>query len=452
VTEGRIPPHDIAAEEAVISASLLSADAAAEVLDLLKAEHFYADANRVIWDALSALYNDGGSVDTLLVANRLRKSGDLNRAGGAAELGRIVDTTPAVANIRSHAEIVWSMWRRRQLIAAAQWTAATGYNDQLPDAEYIAEADRRVSAAMGATTGSDEPEQLAKTLARVFERMSSGKSGSEVVPTGFRDLDTKLGGGFRPGDLIVVAGRPGMGKTALVDAIENNIAETPTNWVLPFSIEMSREQRGERKLCSAANVDLQRYRTQRLDSDDWSALSDAAARLSKREIHVDDAADCTAQRIAAVGRRYLKKAAVADGKLAAITVDYLQLMSKPDADSETLAIGKVTRALKITAKTLGLPIILVSQLNRGCEARQDKRPLMSDLRDSGCIEQDADAVLFVYRDEYYNAESEDKGIGEVIVAKQRNGPTGIVRLRFSARCAKWDTLAPGDYHDHYEDY
>jgi len=444
IVTGRVPPNDLQAEAAVLSACLSSADARDEVADLLKADHFYSDANGIIFKAALGQHESGSEVDAVTVAAELRELGLIQRAGCSQYIGQLIGDTPAVANVAAHAQVVFSRWRRRRVIAEAQWIAAHGYETSHRDDDFADVAEARMTQAFGSEESVVEPEPLQETLKGVFEALSTKKS--DAVATGFYDLDRKLGGGLYPGGLYIIAARPGMGKTAMADGVEVAIAKDGP-WVVSFSVEMPKAQRAIRKVCSEARVDLQRFSNRELSDEDFSRLATAGASLAALPIHCDETADCTLTHIASASRRLARKAKKAGSRLGAIFVDYLQIMSMRRGERRDLDLAEVTRGLKVLAKQLSVPVVALSQLNRGVETRgKDKRPMLADLRESGAIEQDADVVMFLYRDEYYNRDTTQvRGMAEVIISKQRNGPTGCVMLRFIDHCARFENLAAGEY-------
>jgi replicative DNA helicase len=472
-TLGRVPPSDLDAEAAVLSAVLLSPDSFDSVQEVLKPEHFYADANRRVYEAVLELQRSGKPVDIISVAGWLRDRNRLQQVGGSPYLAQLTDATPAVAHVEAHARMIREKWRLRQLIATCQRVAAEGYGDCGEVQGFIDQAEQAVFDIARVPEGStvvpvkDAIHGAFQILAEAARR-GGGITG---VPTGFIELDRRCAG-LHNGDLYIVAGRPGMGKTAFVLNMAVNVAkprrvevaadadpyaeapiEEPGAGVAFFSLEMPREQLASRLLACEARVDVSRIRSGDLRREDWNKLTEAAARLSRLPIWLDDTPALTMLDLRAKVRRIqadLKRGA-ADApahKLGLVVIDYLQLMQgRRDAGSREQEISELSRGLKQLAKELEVPVLALSQLNRSVETRttKDKRPQLSDLRESGAIEQDADTIMFIYRDDYYFKDSPDKGVAEVIIAKQRNGPTGKVMTKFTPEYTRFDNLAREDY-------
>lgn len=459
---GRPPPHDLDAEAAVLSAILLDRAALDCVLEILKPEHLYSEANGRIFQAAQRLALENIPVDLVSVSSWLRDREWLAKMGGAAYLAQIADATPAVGHVGAHARVVHEKWLLRQLIATCQRIFAEGYGDVGDVREFVKSAAEAIDelAQDGHRQGQLVP--VSAVLKAAFATVTAvAENGKRIagIPTGFDRLDAKTAG-LHDGDLTIVAARPGMGKTSFVLNIAVNVATPPEQpghiWqgVCVFSLEMPEEQVGTRMACSEGRVDVGRVRQGHLHADDWRKLTEASAYLSQLPIWIDDtpAIDLLTLR-AKVRRQQAAFNREAEGALPArrvglVVVDYLQLMKgREGVDSREQEISEISRGLKALAKELSVPIIALSQLNRAAETRgKDKRPQLSDLRESGAIEQDADTVILMYRDEYYRAETTDaKGLAELIIAKQRNGPTGKVLVRFSASCTRFDNLDPGDY-------
>jgi replicative DNA helicase len=478
---GRVPPHDLDAEAAVLSAILLSRDALDRVLEILKPEHFYSDANKRIYEAAQELALAGTPIDIVSVASWLRDRERLAQVGGPSYLAQLSDATPAVGHVGAHAGTVYEKWRVRQLIATCQRVAAEGYGDVGVVQEFIDGAEQAIyELARTAQTSSVQP--LAQVLKAAFEQITAAaERGDRItgVSTGYEKLDAKTAG-LHEGDLMIVAARPGMGKTSFVLNLGVNVASPrtvsspgpgenghgverhePGHGVCVFSLEMPREQLATRMVCSEGRVDLGRLRQGFLQPDDWRRLTEAASYLSSLPIWIDDTPAIGILELRAKVRRIQAEynrpatATSAERKVGLVVIDYLQLMKGRDGvNSREQEISEISRGLKQLAKELRVPVIALSQLNRAVETRttKDKRPQLSDLRESGAIEQDADTIIFIYRDEYYNAETTNaKGIAELIIAKQRNGPTGKVLTRFTASCTRFDNLAPGDYPEMVDD-
>jgi replicative DNA helicase len=449
---GKVPPHDLDAEAAVLSACLLDSGAREEAMGILSAENFYSDANKLIFGAIADLTVVGGAVDIATVGARLRETEQIMRCGGVKYLAKIVDATPAIGNVEAHARIVWSKWKRRRLISACHELLGYGYGSDHDDPGYVDFFDATVSAVLGSGVTADEPRALRDVLADAVRQIETSKEHAPTVSTGLADLNYILGGGYRPGQLIVVAARPGMGKTA--KAVSNLVgAATPCDrgiygWAYGASLEMDAVELGVRMLASEARADTRRLglgelpykseRTQQIVS--WDTLTPAAASLARLPVYLADRA-YSFQRIAADARKLARKAKRAGSRLALVVVDYLQIMETKRGERRDLEIQLLTRGLKLLAKELACPVVLLSQLNRDVEKRKPPRPMLSDLRDSGSIEQDADVVLFLYRQEYYEPDNADaRGKADIIVAKQRNGPTGFVEVAYVNESTRFENL------------
>lgn len=475
---GRVPPHDLDAEAAVLSACLLSTDAFDQVHDALQPGHFYSDANRKIFEAVTELQTSGRPVDVVSVATWLRDRERLQQVGGTPYLAQLTDATPAVAHVEAHARTVREKWRVRQLIATCQKFAAEGYGDCGDVQEFIDKAEQAVFdiARVPESTAVRPVREAIHGAFDILVAASKRGEGITGIPTGFDRLDRKCAG-LHKGDLYIVAGRPGMGKTSFVLNIAVNVAsprrvstagtlgadeERPGWGVGFFSLEMPREQLASRLLSVEARVDVSRIRSGSIRHEDWNKLTDAAARVGRLPIWLDDTPALGLLDLRAKIRRLKAELGRPSGdrpdaqELGLVVVDYLQLMQgRRDAASREQEISELSRGLKQLAKEMQVPVIALSQLNRSVETRttKDKRPQLSDLRESGAIEQDADTILFIYRDEYYFPESPDRGVAEIIISKQRNGPTGTVKVRFSPEFTRFDNLATEDYEfDEYDDF
>jgi replicative DNA helicase len=469
---GRVPPHDLGAEAAVLSAAMLDADALDEVLDILEPEHFYSTANELIFEAAKALAADWMPVDVTTVAGWLRSREQIQKIGGVRYLAQLVDATPAVAHVDAHARIVVEQWRLRELIRTCQKFAAEGYGDVGEPQTFIDSAEQAIYD-IARTEARSTTVMVAEAMTTAFTalREAAERGGSITgMPTGFTDLDKKIAGLHR-GDLLIIAARPGMGKTSLALNIAVNVAasklgddgkETPGTGVAVFTLEMPKEQLATRMLCSEARVDLGKLRQGYLNQDDWAHLTSAARFIGAMPMWIDDQPALSLLELRAKVRRAKAEASRKgqllglgdDTEVGLVVVDYLQLMrGRKDAKSREQEISEISRGLKALAKEQNVPVIALSQLNRGVETRggKDKRPMLSDLRESGAIEQDADTVVFIFRPEYYDRETTDRGIAELIVSKQRNGPTGTVRTRFSAHCTRFDNLAPSEWSGYDDD-
>ncbi len=474
-SEVRVPPHDLEAEAAVLSAALLSGDAFDEVQDILVAEDFYSEANRRVFEAILELNRNSVPVDVVNVASWLRSRERLEQVGGSSYLAELTDATPAVAHVATHASTVRERARLRRLISTCQKYAAGGYGDCGEVQAYIDEAEQAVFDIARVPQGTSV-RPLRDAIHRAFEILSAAAKRGEAITgmsTGFAELDKRCAG-LHPGDLYIVAGRPGMGKTSFVLNLAVNVAqprrvkaedgevEEAGFGVAFFSLEMPREQLASRILSSEGRVDVSKIRSGQIRGEDWNKLTEAAAMLGRIPLWLDDTPAISLLDLRAKIRRLKAELGRGSGdgpraqKLGVVIIDYLQLMSgRRDAGSREQEISEISRGLKQLAKEMEVAVIALSQLNRSVETRntKDKRPQLSDLRESGAIEQDADTIMFIYRDEYYFEDSPDQGIAEVIVAKQRNGPTGKVRVRFESAYTRFDNLAPDDYDfDDYDDF
>jgi replicative DNA helicase len=441
----RIPPNDLSAERAVLGGILLENDALNVVLEIpLGADDFYSDANARIFECMAQLFAAGQPVDTVTLRERLATGNRLHAIGGDEYLFSLTNTIPTVSNIEAHAKIVREKAIIRRLIVACHETAALGYGDYGSMEEFLDQAERSIFNVAKHRLRSPY-EHITDVVVRSFEaitRAAELKQHITGLPTGFERLD-KMTAGMHPGDLIIIAGRPAMGKTAFALNVALNACRMRKSPAVFFSLEMPKEQLANRLLCSEARVDAGKLRTGFLARDDWPKLTAAAGTLSDLPIWLDDTPGLTLMEVRAKTRR-LK----AEHGLSLIVIDYLQLMrAGVKTDSREQEISEISRSLKGMAKELELPVIALSQLNRGVESRgnKDKRPQLSDLRESGAIEQDADTIMFIYRDEVYNPESTEKGIAEIIIGKQRNGPIGTVKLTFLGKHTRFENYsgAPG---------
>ena len=455
---------------------LLSAGAFDEVQDILKPEHFYSDANRWIYEAVLELGRNSQPIDWVSVASWLRSRGRLDQAGGTPYLAELTDSTPAVAHVASHALSVRETARLRQLISTCQKYAAEGYGECEDVQEFIDQAEQSIFDIARVARGSTVI-PLRDAIHRAFELLSAAAKRGEAITgisSGFTELDKRCAG-LHPGDLYIVAARPGMGKTSFVlnlavkvaqsrAVIDENgqEAERDGHGVAFFSLEMPREQLASRMLASEARVDVSKIRSGQIGGEDWNKLTEAAALLGRVPLWLDDTPAISLLDLRAKIRRL--KAEIQRGRgdgpktegLGLVIIDYLQLMTgRRDAGSREQEISEISRGLKQLAKEMQIAVIALSQLNRSVETRnaKDKRPQLSDLRESGAIEQDADTIMFIYRDDYYFEDSPDQGIAEIIISKQRNGPTGKIRVRFESAYTRFDNLAPDDYDfDRYDDF
>jgi replicative DNA helicase len=469
--EGRVPPHDLYAEAAVLSAVMMDPLALDKVCEFLKAEQFYSEAHRRIFEAAVDLSAEGKPVDVVQVATWLRDRERLAQVGGVAYLTEVLNAAPAVANVAAYGKTIHEKWRVRSLILACQRVTAQGYAGYGEAQLFIDSAEQAVYD-IARTRESSSVRTLKEAMRETFERIDRANArGARItgIPTGFDRYD-RITSGLHDGELTIVAARPGMGKTSFVLNVAVNVAsplqlesardpnerwEEPGLGVVVFSLEMPREQISNRMLCAEAKVEVSRVRTGMLTPSDWSKLTQAATRLSALSVWVDDTATLSILELRSKVRRLQAEFDHADPanpdtkrRIGLVVVDYLQLMKGRDgAPSREQEISEISRGLKQLAKELNLPVIALSQLNRAVETRgeKSKRPQLSDLRESGAIEQDADNICFIYRDDYYNKETADRNIAELIIAKQRNGPTDTARVRFDAQFTRFDSLADGEH-------
>ncbi|MBK7663816.1 MAG: replicative DNA helicase [Sterolibacteriaceae bacterium] len=444
----RLPPNSIEAEQSLIGGLLLDNMAWDKIADIVAEFDFYRDDHRRIFRHIARLIEVGRPADVVTVFESLEKSNESEQAGGLAYLGEIANNTPSAANIKRYAEIVRERAILRKLVTAGDEIASSALNPAGRDATQILdEAEAKVFeiAEQGArqNTGFVGIQPL---LAKVVERIQElcERDGSDVtgMPTGYTDLDQKTSG-MQPGDMIIVAGRPSMGKTAFALNIAEHVAVEMGQPVAIFSMEMPGTQLAMRFLSSIGKLDQHRVRTGRLNDDEWQRLTYSLGKLHEAPIHIDETPALNATELRARARRLFRQY----GKLGLIVIDYLQLMSSVrDNENRATELSEISRSVKALAKELNVPIVALSQLSRNVEQRTNRRPIMSDLRESGAIEQDADLIQFIYRDEVYNPDSPDKGTAEIIIAKQRNGPIGTVRLTFLGEYTKFENFAsPGSY-------
>jgi len=431
----RVPPQDTDAEQAVLGAMLIDPDAVPRSIELLRPDDFYRPAHRMVFEAMMDLFDRSSPVDVVTCSAALRQSGRLEAVGGAAYLAELQDAVATSANVAYHARIVADRSMLRALIEAGTDIARKGYEAEDGPAELLDQAEERIFG-LSQRRNREAAHPLKAVLRRAFERLEVRYNNPDVlgVPSGFGALD-HMTAGFQPADLVVIAARPSMGKTGFILNVARNAAMAGAP-VAIFSLEMSSEQLALRLLCAEAGIDSQKIRQGRVENEEWPMLSAALGRLGDAPIFIDDSPSMSALDVRARSRR-LK----AEHGIGLILIDYLQLMSATSrSENRQQEISLISRSLKALARELEVPVIACSQLSRAVEARQDRRPLLSDLRESGAIEQDADVVAFLYRDDYYNPDSDQPGVMEVIVAKQRNGPTGLVRLHFRKETGKFYPL------------
>ena len=446
VAQLRIPPHSVEAESSVLGGLLLDNGAWDRVGDLLHEGDFYRFEHRMVFGAIGALINASKPADVITVFEQLLGQGKAEEIGGLAYLNALAQYVPSAGNIRRYAEIVRERSILRKLVSASDEISTTAFNPQgRPVATILDEAEQKIFniGEEGARNrqGFQAMDTLVVDLLDRVQEMADNPNDVTGVPTGFYDLD-RMTAGFQAGDLIVLAARPSMGKTALAINIAEHVALNEGLPVAVFSMEMGAAQLAVRIVGSIGRIDQSHLRTGKLTDEEWPRLTEAIEKLRTISLHIDESAGLTSSELRANARRLSRQC----GKLGLIVVDYLQLMSGSSNDGENRAteLGEISRGLKMLAKELQCPVIALSQLNRSVETRPDKRPMMSDLRESGAIEQDADIIMFIYRDEYYTKDTcKEPGVAEVIIAKQRNGPTGVVKLAFLKPITKFESLASG---------
>ena len=442
--ELRTPPHSIEAEQSVLGGLLLDNAAWDRLGGFLKETDFYRFDHRLIFQHIVQLIAASKPADVITVFESLQAAGKADEVGGLEYLNSLARNTPSAANIRHYAQLVRDRSILRQLITVSDEISASAFQTRGRDVKQILdEAETNIFAiaeeSSRETQGFQSINQLLSGVAERIEELYNSDSDSDItgIPTGFIDLD-RMTSGLQPGDLVIVAGRPSMGKTAFSVNIGEYVAIEQQLPVCIFSMEMSGAQLAGRMLGSVGRLDQHRLRTGRLQDNDWDKLTFAMGKMNDAPLYVDETPALNSMELRARARRLAKQC----GQLGLIIIDYLQLMSPSSAgENRATEISEISRGLKALAKELNCPVIALSQLNRSVEQRPNKRPVMSDLRESGAIEQDADLILFIYRDEVYNPDTPDKGIAEIIVGKQRNGPIGSVRLTFLGQYTKFDNYA-----------
>ena len=436
----KIPPHSVEAEQAVLGGVFLDKEAWDKVAERVREEDFYRRDHRIIFRAISQLSNEGQPYDIVTVAEWLENHQLLDESGGMRNLAALAENTPSASNISAYADIVRKRSILRQLISATSDINDTVFNPQGQSSEQILEfAEQTVfEIAEQETRGRKTYQNISAYTDVVMERIQTlAESDSPItgIRTGYHDLDS-LTAGFQRADLIIIAGRPAMGKSALAVNIAETAAIKDKHSVAIFSMEMPAEQLTMRMMSSLANIDQHKVRTGKLDGDDWIRFTSTVGILQETKMFIDDTPALTPAELRARCRRISR-----EHGLDLVVVDYLQLMQVAGTvENRATEISEISRSLKAMAKELNIPVIALSQLNRSLESRQDKRPVMSDLRESGAIEQDADVIIFIYRDEEYDKETPDKGMAEIIISKQRNGPTGKVKLAWRGQYTRFDNF------------
>jgi replicative DNA helicase len=447
----KLPPNSVEAEQSVLGGLLLENESLDKIADILNQADFYRHDHRLIYIHIAKLIEQNRPADIVTVAESLENSAELSSVGGIAYLGALAQNTPTAANIRRYAEIVRERSIMRKLVEVGSGIAESAYSPQGRDAQQLLdEAEAKIfQIAESGNRGNQGFVNIQTLLPQVADRIDflyqrENQGSVTGIPTGFEDLDERTSG-FQPGDLIIVAGRPSMGKTAFSLNIAENVALDSKKPVAVFSMEMGATQLATRMIGSVGRLDQHRMRNGNLEDEDWVRLTTALGKLNDAPIFIDEGAGLSSFDVRARARRLHRQT----GGLGLIVVDYLQLMAGTSgraSENRATEISEISRSLKSLAKELNVPVVALSQLNRSVDQRPDKRPVMSDLRESGAIEQDADLILFIYRDEVYNPDSEDKGMAEIIIAKQRNGPIGRIRLTFLGQHTRFENFASGRAH------
>jgi len=433
----RIPPHNIDAEESILGAMMISQDAIAIGGEILYDDDFYKDSHKKIYNIIKNLYIKGEAADPITIAEELKRTNILEEVGGKVYIHTLVSNVPLAANAKHYATIVAQNATLRRLINAATQIAVMGY--EIPeDLEKTIDTAEQLIFDVSKRRIKGDFTVLKDLLMEGFDQIEKlHEKGTQItgLSTGYIDFDN-LTSGLQKSDLIIVAGRPSMGKTSFVLGVAQHVGLYLKKPVAIFSLEMACHQLSQRIMCSAAKIDASKLRTGRLKEDDWPILAKAVGDLAEAPIYIDDTASINVMELRAKSRRLMTQK-----NLALIIVDYLQLMTGPiGLQNRQQEISEISRSLKILGREMNVPILAVSQLSRACELRQNKRPFLADLRESGAIEQDADLVAFIYRDELYNQDTDAKGIAEIIIGKHRNGPTGVIRLKFQAELTKFVPL------------
>lgn len=442
--QDRVPPHNLEAEENVLGSILLDPDAIPRIAGIIEPDSFYIQTHRIIFSAANELYNRGKTTDLTSIASALENSSQLEKIGGRARLAELIDSVISTASVKDAAKLIAEKHTRRKLAALAEDLVRKAYDKSVQTSDLVDEAEKQVLSLC--TKISDEgPRWSGESLAKVFDQItiSSGEESGPGIPTGFGDLDHQTQGLQRT-DLVILAARPAMGKTAVALNIARNVARSGKAVVI-FSLEMSQEQLMGRLIAIETGIETSRQRNGRLRREEWGLLAQGVSSLARIPIAINDKSHTSVGEMKA----QCKKIAAELGQdLGMVIVDYLQLMEGRGSDNRVQEISRITRRLKGMAKDLNVPVMALSQLSRGVEQRTNKRPMLSDLRESGSIEQDADMVFMLYRDEYYNPETPDRGITEVIIAKSRHGSVGTVRLLFESQFTRFRSAEglPGNGH------
>jgi len=445
----KLPPHSVEAEQSLLGGLLIDNESTDKVADVITSKDFYRHDHSIIYQHIIRVIESNQPADIVTVAESLEKNDELAAIGGLAYLGLLAENTPAAANIRGYAQIVRERSIMRNLVQVGSDIAESAYSPQGRDAQQLLdESEAKIfqiaDDGMRAAIGFENIQHLLPKVIKGVEKRMENKGNISGVATGYTDLDN-LTSGLQPGELIVLAGRPSMGKTALALNIAENVAIDQKLPVAIFSMEVSSEQLTTRLIGSVGKVDAKKLRSgQDLDDDDWEKLTDSLGQLNDAPIFIDQGGALNSYELRARARRLQRQ----EGQLGLIVIDYIQLMSAAGGrqnENRATEVSEISRSLKSLAKELNVAIVALSQLNRSLESRPDKRPMLSDLRESGAIEQDADVILFIYRDDQYNEDSPDKGLAEIIISKQRNGPTGKIKLTFLGQYTRFENYANPSY-------
>jgi len=445
----KLPPHSVEAEQSLLGGLLIDNESSDKVADVITSNDFYRHDHSTIYQHIIKVIETNQPADIVTVAESLEKNDELAAVGGLSYLGLLAENTPAAANIRGYAQIVRERSIMRNLVQVGSDIAESAYSPQGRDAQQLLdESESKIfqiaDDGMRAAIGFENIQHLLPKVIKGVEKRMENKGNISGVATGYTDLDN-LTSGLQPGELIVLAGRPSMGKTALALNIAENVAIDQKLPVAIFSMEMSSEQLTTRLIGSVGKVDARKLRSgQDLDDDDWEKLTDSLGQLNDAPIFIDQGGALNSYEVRARARRLQRQ----EGQLGLIVIDYIQLMSAAggkQSENRATEVSEISRSLKSLAKELNVAIVALSQLNRSLESRPDKRPMMSDLRESGAIEQDADVILFIYRDDQYNDDSPDKGLAEILISKQRNGPTGKIKLTFLGQYTRFENYANPGY-------
>ena len=446
----KVPPHSIEAEQSILGGLLIDNKAIDRIAGQVSASDFYRNDHRIIFTHISKLIDNNDPADIVTVAESLEQNAELTKVGGVAYLGLVADNTPTASNISGYAKIVRERSIMRNLVEVGSDIVESAFSPQGKDAQQLLDeseskifqiADAGASEKLGFI---DIKELLPKAAQRIDDLYQlDDPNGVTGVPTGYADLDQKTAG-LQPGDLIIIAGRPSMGKTSLALNIAEHVGMEAGLPVAIFSMEMGAAQLTMRLLGSVGKLDQHKMRIGQLEDEDWPKLTNALGALNEAPIFIDEGSALNSYEVRARARRLHRQ----QGKLGLIVIDYIQLMSaanEQSTENRATEVSEISRSLKALAKELNVPVVALSQLNRSVESRPDKRPMMSDLRESGAIEQDADVIMFIYRDEVYNPETAEKGVAEILLSKQRNGPTGTVKLTFLGQYTRFENYANPGY-------